>query len=515
VAVGVPDMPDRYARQRGLVDQDKVKGLKIATSGLPDSLNEAMLLLSEQLGIDEFPCSNQVADYSIQAADLIENECNSMIPISFGSDGVFLDGRVSKKPIHAIYEPAVATIAACLVLNEVLRRAGAFLPVEVPKVSVSVNVRVDENSMSGPLQDVSMSIAGHSVSSNIRPAADGSGHRRVMLRLSDDDPIAVELRNRLVISGGRDDSNPKQPFIEFEIEDPANPPEGHVTIVGAGGLGTWVLKTMVDGISNVKSGKLEMLVFDGDMEVERHNLNRQVIFTEADIGKPKVEAANDWLHNNLPCAEIKIAYELGDWHLNCVQSEDNLDDEGIDLDELLEHDEQIKEVKVVDDEEVRNLLKKTDVILGCLDAMRPRTLADLASARLGQPYVNAGVQGLEAMYREYTDTSLVSVFGPQIATNKTIFSCQEDGEVPVASIVLTNALVASFQSIAALQRLSGFSSASVASVYWRLRRNEISCLPRDGQVSREQYVTDIESALWPRLSKDEVASSNQSLEAEV
>ena len=119
------------------------------------------------------------------------------------------------------------------------------------------------------------------------------------------------------------------------------------------------------------------------------------------------------------------------------------------------------------------------------------------------------------MYREYTDTSLVSVFGPQIATNKTIFSCQEDGEVPVASIVLTNALVASFQSIAALQRLSGFSSASVASVYWRLRRNEISCVARDGQVSREQYVTDIESALWPRLSKDEVASSNQSLEAEV
>jgi len=501
---GVLDMLDRFARQRGLVDQDVVRDIRIATDSLSKPLNEALVTIAEQLGIGEFPCSIDEAEYIIHTSGVPVRESKSTIPISYGGDGVFLDGRVTEEEIHPIYEPAVATIAACLSLNEVLRRAGAFLPVEIPKVSVSVNVRVDESSMLGPLKDINMSLEGHPVSTNIRPIKDGTGHRRVMLRLNDDDPLTLELHERLKISGGRDGTEPRHPVIEFNLEPPSKIPEGHVTLVGAGGLGTWVLKTMVAGLSGVEAGPLSILVFDGDMEVESHNLNRQVIFTEDDIGKSKVDAASDWIQKNLPDAEIKIAYELANSHLEEIQLANRVDDDsGTSFDELGGMDVEVPASSIIDDDEVCSILKQTNVILGCLDAMRPRTLADLAAARMDQPYINAGVQGLEAEYREFQDSSLVSIYGPKTATDITINSCQEDGDVPVASIVLTNALVASFQAIAALQRLCGSSFSSVASVSWRLRLNEILCIPSKGEVARKQYVAGLESALWPRSSMDD------------
>ena len=75
-------------------------------------------------------------------------------------------------------------------------------------------------------------------------------------------------------------------------------------MVGAGGLGTWVLHSIVNGLKNSEHSDLEILVFDKDMKVEKHNLNRQVIFSDSDIGRPKVEAAKDWLNRNLPSANI-------------------------------------------------------------------------------------------------------------------------------------------------------------------------------------------------------------------
>lgn len=61
-----------------------------------------------------------------------------------------------------------------------------------------------------------------------------------------------------------------------------------VVVLGVGGLGGW------SALSLACCGIGEMLLIDGD-RVEESNLNRQVLYAEADVGRPKVEVAAERL----------------------------------------------------------------------------------------------------------------------------------------------------------------------------------------------------------------------------
>ncbi len=60
--------------------------------------------------------------------------------------------------------------------------------------------------------------------------------------------------------------------------------DAKVAVLGVGGLGTWSAWALAC------CGVGEMWLIDGD-EVERSNLNRQIFYTEADLGRPKVKVA--------------------------------------------------------------------------------------------------------------------------------------------------------------------------------------------------------------------------------
>jgi bacteriocin biosynthesis cyclodehydratase domain-containing protein len=61
-----------------------------------------------------------------------------------------------------------------------------------------------------------------------------------------------------------------------------------VVVLGCGGLGTWALGAMASvGIGN-------FVLVDHDA-IELSNLNRQILYGEADLGRPKVTVAAEWL----------------------------------------------------------------------------------------------------------------------------------------------------------------------------------------------------------------------------
>lgn len=80
---------------------------------------------------------------------------------------------------------------------------------------------------------------------------------------------------------------------EFNIEGQRRLKQARVLVVGTGGLGSPVLQYLVAaGI-----GTIGMVDFD---VVEASNLQRQVLFTMDDVGKPKVEAAKERLQAQNP-----------------------------------------------------------------------------------------------------------------------------------------------------------------------------------------------------------------------
>jgi len=123
-------------------------------------------------------------------------------------------------------------------------------------------------------------------------------------------------------------------------------------VVGAGGLGSAACLYLAAG----GVGRLKIVDFE---KVELSNLNRQVLYTTRDIGKPKVEAASRRLLELNP----EIAVEP-------IQEE-------------------------VSEENLPGLLEGVDVVLDCLDNFRSRFLLNRACIKRFKPLIHGAVYGME------------------------------------------------------------------------------------------------------------------------
>ena len=71
-----------------------------------------------------------------------------------------------------------------------------------------------------------------------------------------------------------------------------------VAILGCGGLGTWALGALA-------SAGVGSFVLVDDDTVEPSNLNRQILYVDADIGRPKVECAAEWVARFAPTTRVR------------------------------------------------------------------------------------------------------------------------------------------------------------------------------------------------------------------
>ena len=86
---------------------------------------------------------------------------------------------------------------------------------------------------------------------------------------------------------------------EFNIQGQRKLKNAKVLVVGTGGLGAPLLQYL----AAAGVGTLGILDFD---KVEDHNLQRQVLFSTSDVGRPKVEAAADRIRGLNPHIELRI-----------------------------------------------------------------------------------------------------------------------------------------------------------------------------------------------------------------
>lgn len=174
-------------------------------------------------------------------------------------------------------------------------------------------------------------------------------------------------------------------------------------VIGAGGLGAPVLTYLAAaGVGNI-------LVIDKDA-VEESNLNRQFLYSREDIGRKKAEAAKEKLKKQNP--QIKVT----------AFSDAFTEENG------------------------RELLKGTDVVVDCVDSVKTRMAVNKICLLLRIPLVEGGIYGFYGY--------VTSVF-----QNSPCLECMgytkemEQKEIP--SLGAAAGVVGSLQAVEALKILLG------------------------------------------------------------
>ncbi|MBL8217330.1 MAG: HesA/MoeB/ThiF family protein [Bryobacterales bacterium] len=141
----------------------------------------------------------------------------------------------------------------------------------------------------------------------------------------------------------------------FDLERVQN---AHVLVVGAGALGNEVLKNLaLFGVGHI-------YIFDRD-RVELANLSRSVLFRADDNGQPKAEVAARAIKKLNP--NIEVHYRLGDIRFSLGEG----------------------------------LIRRMDVVIGCLDSMGARYTLNRLCYRVGVPWVDGGIASLHGQVQVF------------------------------------------------------------------------------------------------------------------
>lgn len=146
---------------------------------------------------------------------------------------------------------------------------------------------------------------------------------------------------------------------------------GRVAIVGAGGLGGWVIESLA------RMGVGHLTIIDGDVFAE-NNLNRQLGCTEATLGRPKAEV---------------LAERVADINSGTT---------------VIVHAFWLTEANAME------LLQGADLIVDALDTLPTRFIVQRAAMTLGIPLVHGAIAGYTGQVMTILpgDPGLEALYGP-------------------------------------------------------------------------------------------------------
>ena len=460
----------RTLRQEGLVDQHRLGSLRVALVGGgvgSSELSAAICQLADQLGVGpplEYINDGRTYDFLICLGDSCVPQTDTPYTrVQILDNGVRITSDIDSRSgsPSVLQEPGLCTIAAALAWQEVLRRTGVSLPVEVPKKYITVNLRMDPSKLEyGKEPESALRLVGpdgEAIPFRSNSRDDGTGHTVLSARIDEGTELADSVLGSIKLESTESDQSEPPAEIELMIPRCDGSVTGSVTVAGVGGLGSWAMHTVATGIA--KSGGdgsgLSVHLVDPDTEIEVHNLNRQILYKSDDLGMPKAKVSARRICEILPKAEVKAYVDaLGLPHLDGLLNQDNIVQNEV-------KEEDIDFIEGFSDSvgfsaDFLDALNSADAILSGVDNLRSRSVLSAISSHLGIPMINAGARGFIGSFDVFlgNQTCMICRYGTRAVSQHKPMSCQEDGEVPFSSIVTSTALFGALEGLALISALS-------------------------------------------------------------
>ena len=491
-------MNDKYRRQRGLVDQDRVSNLKILVSGSPGGVSDLVVLLS-QFGIGQnsgcvavlqpnsqpnsvfwkltFPNAKRWEDWEQESPQfrqtfsslkesehlsfdyhLCLNPANTVAGADIYGYAKGVRAKISRQPLSPppiltehVLTPSMRVAAAATMLQQMLRDVDCMAHMKISDAWFTVTCRVESTDfeevrkhitgIDGTLVDVQLTSDGNATLARYRPSTQPN--------LSPFDVLSRTMQTSEKKLSVSDDIGLIPWDAPKGIFDSSWSISGHdVVLLGAGGLGSWSAPLLAE---QMEEGTIH--VVDGDAEIELHNLNRQVLYNETHIGSMKALTAAQQLQSLNPNIHVESYFEfLTPHHLvqDDFDSDEEFDDLGLEPSLLFD------------------ALSKSSIYLACLDNMVARTILNESAINNGRIMVNGATEALHGVVETFGQKGcMVCRYGKENARSSEVISCTEEGIRPIASIVTSTAWVGSMMALMALMNLSsGYENQNYRSTWY-------------------------------------------------
>lgn len=245
-------------------------------------------------------------------------------------------------------------------------------------------------------------------------------------------------------------------IMDKDIQIPIKMENKTVFFLGVGGIGSW--STALFNLSNTENCTL--ILNDHDQEVEEHNLNRQILFSAEEIGKPKALAARRKLSEINPTNDvISLPWQTEIGVANALVMEDVLS-----LDEY-ERRKAESEVVVIDGIEIptdivreesvlAHAISNSDILICGPDNIRTRYVSSLLGKLQGIPVISAGAERFEGKVDLFQpdDDCYVCRYGEDTKEQREVVSCT--GKIPIPSIVSTIGTIGAMQTAIAISSMA-------------------------------------------------------------